>query len=225
MARFIPDIVGLRAALDSKASTSTVENIDAKLEKKSEKGHGHSLREIAGLILALAGKASVNHRHDASTVTFSPADPSDWDGSPGVVSGALNQLSDRIQVIEDAGGIGGGKLLATVPRGEAISGGRAVYLSDVSGTVKAFRASATDTAKWAQGFVIDAGAADAEVDVWELCDIPGLSGIVEGAAYFLGNSGEFVVTPPSGALVVQRIGLGVTSTQVSASARTPTFVS
>lgn len=224
MARFIPDIVGLRTALDAKAAATDVAKVSVEIEKKADKKHGHSMGEVAGLNLALAGKSPINHRHNASAVAFAPSDPNDWDSTPSNAKSALDELADRVTIVEDAGAASGAKLLATVPRGEAISGGRAVYLAESGGIVKAFRASATDTGKWAQGFVIEAGGVDAEVNVWEFCDIPGLSGIVEGAAYFLGNSGEFVVTPPSGALVVQRIGLGVTSTQVSASARIPTFV-
>lgn len=224
MARFIPDIVGLRTALDAKAAAADVSKVGAEIEKKADKKHGHSMGEVAGLNSALAGKSSIAHRHNASAVAFAPSDPNDWDSTPSNAKSALDELANRVTIVEDVGAASGAKLLATVPRGESISGGRAVYLAESGGIVKAFRASATDTAKWAQGFVIEAGAADTEVDVWEFCDIAGLSGIVEGAAYFLGNSGEFVVTPPSGALVVQRIGLGVTSTQVSASARIPTFV-
>lgn len=223
MARFISDVVGLKAALEGKASAADLEKFEDQIDKKSDKGHGHVMGEVSGLNRALSGKSPIGHAHDASTITYSPADGSDWESSdPGNVNGALDELAERVQGIVESGA--GEKLLATVPRGEAISGGRAVYLFETGGIVKAFPASAADAGKWAHGFVIEAGAADADVDVWEFCDIPGLSGINEGAPYFLGNSGEFVTAPPSGAAVIQRIGLGVTSTSISASIKAPTFV-
>jgi hypothetical protein len=103
MARFIPDIVGLRAALDSKANAADVEKFDAKIEKKAEKVHGHTIPDVKGLPAALAGKSPITHRHNASAVTFTPSDPSDWDVSPAMVSVALNELSRRIKYIEENG--------------------------------------------------------------------------------------------------------------------------
>jgi hypothetical protein len=104
--------------------------------------------------------------------------------------------------------------LGAYPRGESISGARAVYLAEVSGETRAFAASSTDPAKAAVGFVVEAGAEGAEVDVWESGPLPGVSGIAPGAVYWLGAAGQFVAAPPAGAAVVQRIGYGATTTQI-----------
>lgn len=103
MARFIQDIVGLRAALDAKASATDIAKVGAEIEKKADKKHGHTLSEVAGLPGALAGKSSINHRHNASTVTFTPSDPPDWDAIPAMVSVALNELARRVKYIEENG--------------------------------------------------------------------------------------------------------------------------
>ena len=119
MARFIPDIVGLRAALDSKAPAEDVQKVSAEIEKKAEKVHGHAIPDVKGLPAALAGKSPIAHRHDASAVTFTPSEPSDWDATPTVVSGALNQLSDRVKSIEASGPIGPGSTTLRIDGGAA----------------------------------------------------------------------------------------------------------
>ena len=103
MARFIPDIVGLRTALDAKAAAADVAKVGAEIEKKADKKHGHAMGDVAGLNAALARKAPIIHQHNASTVTFTPSDPTDWDVTPAMVSVALNELSRRLKYIEENG--------------------------------------------------------------------------------------------------------------------------
>lgn len=107
-----------------------------------------------------------------------------------------------------------GLALGTYPRGEAISGARGVYLDEVGGETRVFAASSTDPARAAVGFVVEAGAEGAEVTVWSSGPIPGVSGVVPGAVYWLGAAGQFVTAPPTGAAVVQRLGYGATATQL-----------
>jgi hypothetical protein len=105
--------------------------------------------------------------------------------------------------------------IATVPRGEAISAARAVYLASDGGTIKAYLATATDASKAAVGFVKEAGSLGESVEVWDSGPITGLSGIVASAPYFLGAAGQFVTAPPSGAALVQRIGTGVSASAIA----------
>jgi hypothetical protein len=105
-------------------------------------------------------------------------------------------------------------LLGTYPRGQAISGARAVYLAEGEGGPVVYAASSSDPGKSAVGFVVEAGAEGAEVAVWERGPLPGVSGIAPGAVYYLGASGQFVTAPPSGAAVVQRIGVGALETML-----------
>lgn len=114
--------------------------------------------------------------------------------------------------------------IATVPRGEAISGARCVYLAEQFGEVRAFLASAMDATKWAQGFVIEAGPEAALVDVWDVRSIPGLSGIVPRGNYFLGENGEFSPVIPSGATVAQLVGIGSGTTSIKARIHPPAFL-
>ena len=155
--------------------------------------------------------------------------------SPAVVSitGVSSRVeiaaAPRVEIVGAKQGIAGppgpgAAPLATVPRGEAISGARCVYLADVDGEIKAFRASALDAAKWAQGFVVEAGAAGAVVDVWDERDIPGLSGIAIRGQYFLGANGEFATSIPVGAAIAQLVGIGSTSAIIKGRVHPPTFV-
>lgn len=111
--------------------------------------------------------------------------------------------------------------LATVPRGEAISAARAVYLADDGGTVKAYLASALDPTKAAQGFVKTAGAEGEAVEVWESGPLTGLAGIVPGAPYYLGANGQFVTVLPGSLAVYQRIGTGVSATEIGGRIESP----
>lgn len=105
-------------------------------------------------------------------------------------------------------------LLGTYPRGEAISGARAVYLAEGEGGPLAYAASAMDPAAAAVGFVVEAGPEGAEVAVWERGPLPGVSGIAPGAVYYLGAAGQFLTAPPSGAALIQRIGVGASETML-----------
>lgn len=116
-------------------------------------------------------------------------------------------------------------LLAIVPRGEAISAARCVYLAEADGTIKAFLSSSSDIEKPAQGFVTTAGALDAEVEVWSIGTVPGLSSITPSAFYYLGASGQFVSAPPSGAALIQRVGTGLSSTEIAGRIDPPMIVS
>lgn len=124
---------------------------------------------------------------------------------------------DLIEVLFAVDGADGESIatIATVPRGEAISAARGVYLASDGGTIKAYLASASDASKAAVGFVKEAGSLGEEVEVWDSGLITGLSGIVASAPYFLGSAGQFVTAPPSGAVLVQRIGTGVSATSIA----------
>jgi len=113
--------------------------------------------------------------------------------------------------------------LCVATRGEAISGARAVYLVEESGVVKCYRASSAGQA--AHGFVIEAGSENATVDVWRVAPLTALSGIVTGQTYWLGSAGQFVTSPPSGASIIQRLGLGVSATDIAGNVQTPVTVS
>lgn len=102
--------------------------------------------------------------------------------------------------------------LCSAIRGENISGARAVYLVVESGTVKCYLASSSS--QEAHGFVREAGSSGAAVDVWEAAPLTALSGITAGQSYWLGASGQFVTAPPSGASVIQRLGRGVSTTEI-----------
>jgi hypothetical protein len=61
-----------------------------------------------------ADYADIAHVHDAAAVTYTPAVNTDWDGDadPGDLDDALNQLAERVDDLEGAGG-GGTAELAT----------------------------------------------------------------------------------------------------------------
>lgn len=114
-------------------------------------------------------------------------------------------------------------LLGTYPRGEAISGARAVRLVTVDGSPKVFLADAMDATKPAHGIVVEAGAADSNVSVWQAVELPGLSGIQLGA-YYLGAGGQLVASPPAGAALVQMVGTGVSSSKIFSHIEPPTYL-
>lgn len=121
-------------------------------------------------------------------------------------------------------GIGSLTPMATLPRGEAISGSRGVLIEDRGDGPKVWLARASDPDLWATGFVVEAGPSGDLVDVWRSREISGLSGIVPGMNYFLGISGELVASPPIGAKVIQFLGVGITDSKVFASVDHPVFV-
>jgi hypothetical protein len=148
-------------------------------------------------------------------------------------TGRLGTLASPWGEIHAAGARIGGRVvdefalaspIARVPRGEAISGARCVYLAEQFGELRAFLASAMDATKWAQGFVIEAGPEGAEVDVWDVRSIPGLSGIVPRGRYFLGSAGEFSPVIPTGAIVAQLVGIGSTSAIIKARIYPPSIL-
>jgi len=112
-------------------------------------------------------------------------------------------------------------LLGAFPRGEDISGLRAVRVADDGAGPRVFKASSSSPDGAATGFVIEAGAEGEVVNVWERGPLPGGSGFEPGAAYFLGPVGQFLAAPPDGAAILQKIGLGVTPTIVFGRAGDP----
>lgn len=108
-----------------------------------------------------------------------------------------------------------GGIVATAPAGEAISAARGVYLALDGATVKVYRASSSDPAKAAQGFITVAVDTGTEVTVYNAGPITGLSGITPGQPYYLGAAGQFVAAPPSGAALVQRLGAGAGSDRIA----------
>ena len=105
-----------------------------------------------------------------------------------------------------------GKAIVTATAGEALSAGAMVSFT-ASGVVLADN---TDTAKIAQGFVLEAVASGGSATVYTSGVNSALTGLIPGAVYFLGTNGTVTTTAPVFAVgtVCQSLGYAQSATEL-----------
>lgn len=105
----------------------------------------------------------------------------------------------------------------TVIASEALSAGNLVNLYDNAGTINARKADASVEGKECNGFVLAAVAQGANATVYFSRLITGLSGLTDGARYYLATTpGGITATPVSGAGTVdQYIGKATSTTELT----------
>ena len=107
--------------------------------------------------------------------------------------------------------------VAVVAASENLGAGDLVNVYDDSGTPKARKADASTAGKHAHGFVLDSVSSGANATVYFEGTIIGLTNVTAGDLYLSATTaGTFTATPPTGTgKVVQRIGVGTTSTTLN----------
>jgi hypothetical protein len=104
----------------------------------------------------------------------------------------------------------------TMTAGENLSAGNLVYISSADG--KVYKADATNSAKFAVGFVLAAITANATGTVYFEGSITGLSSLTAGTTYFLSASTAGAVSatvPTTAGHIVQYIGVATSTTEVT----------
>ena len=107
--------------------------------------------------------------------------------------------------------------VAVIPASENLSVGDLVNVFDDSGTTKARKADASTAGKHAHGFVTASVTSGQNASVYFEGTVSGLDSVPAGDLYLSATTpGGFTATAPSGTgKVVQRIGVGVTSTSLN----------
>lgn len=98
-----------------------------------------------------------------------------------------------------------------------------VNIFDDAGTVKARKADATAAGKEANGFVTASATSGDTVDVYLDGTITGLTGLTEGATYFLDTTAGAITTtaPSTSGNIVQQIGKAISETALIYEPSTP----
>lgn len=153
-----------------------------------------------------------------------------------VVNGVLNEVqakdssagagdAGKIVALDAAGRValnmmpaGVGPENQSVMASETIADGDFVSLHDVSGTLKARKADATDNTKLAHGYVLVGGASGSMLDVFFDAANTACTGLTAATRYFLSATtpGKPTTTPPSGTgKVVQELGMAFSATTIA----------
>ena len=112
---------------------------------------------------------------------------------------------------------GVGPELLVVPASETLDAGDFVNFYDNAGTTNARKADATDAAKPAHGFVTEGVVALADASVYVDGQNSVLSGLTQGAHYFLSAAtpgGVVDVAPIGSGNLVQRLGVATSATHL-----------
>jgi hypothetical protein len=147
-----------------------------------------------------------------------------WREFLGVVTSTGTANAGDIPALDDSGHldaslmpVGFGGDTKVVVASEALSAGNLVNLWDNAGTINVRKADASAEGKDAQGFVLDAVASGAQATVYFARKITGLSGLTNGARYYLATTpGGVTATAVSGVgKVDQYIGRAVSATEIA----------
>ena len=147
-----------------------------------------------------------------------------WREFLGTVSSTGTANAGDIPALDDSGHfdaslmpVGYGADTKVVTASEALSAGSLVNLWDNGGTINARKADATSEGKEAAGFVLDAAASGGQATVYFARKITGLSGLTNGARYYLSTTaGGVTAVPVSGAgKIDQFIGRAVSTTEIA----------
>lgn len=146
---------------------------------------------------------------------------------PANTAGIIQSLID-LQMAISGGGTGAQSVATLLPTtsGEALTKGDAVHISSTDG--KVYKASPIHTRERANvlGLAKETVAADAALTVVARGPLEGLSSLVVGSDYYLGNNGIITTTAPTGGGVYSTfVGQAISATTIDVHPVAPIYLS